>query len=228
VLLRVTRTNVGSPKGREPYGDAGPVVVVGVCEHERGKRGSNGRWRSRGLRCCTRDGGLLALQSRLAEEGSKPPRGALAEDRGLERRRKRRGRGSRQVWTGKMSDEREFSVVDVSKPIQLTSKPGLAPCSGKNLGDIRLLPRWCPAYRQHEPGPGSRMEHVKARTILLNRIQGCGGCGEARGRTSSGRIREELSTVAGALADSPVVAVIRLRIAVGWGAKGWGCPGGCV
>jgi hypothetical protein len=30
---------------------------------------------------------------------------------------KRRGRGPRQVWTGKMSDEREFSVVDVSKPI---------------------------------------------------------------------------------------------------------------
>ena len=29
----------------------------------------------------------------------------------------------------------------------------------------------------------------------------------------------------GALADSPVVAVIRLRIAVGWGAKGRGCPG---
>jgi hypothetical protein len=29
----------------------------------------------------------------------------------------------------------------------------------------------------------------------------------------------------GALADSPVVAVIRLRIAVGWGAKGRGRPG---
>jgi hypothetical protein len=29
----------------------------------------------------------------------------------------------------------------------------------------------------------------------------------------------------GALADSPVVAMIRLRIAVGWGAKGWGRPG---
>ena len=29
----------------------------------------------------------------------------------------------------------------------------------------------------------------------------------------------------GALADSPVVAVIRLRIAVGGGAKGWGRSG---
>jgi hypothetical protein len=46
-----------------------------------------------------------------------------------------------------------------------------------------------------------------------------------RGRIPSGGIREGLSTVAEALADSPVVAVIRLRIAVGWGAKGWGCPG---
>jgi hypothetical protein len=124
-----------------------------------------------------------------------------------------------------MSDERGFSAVDVSKSIEKTSKPGPDPRFGKNLGDIRLLPRWCPAYRQHEPGPGSRMELVKARTILPNRIRGCSGVGEARGRTSSGRIREELSTVAGVLADSPVVAVIRLRIAVGWGAKGRGRSG---
>jgi hypothetical protein len=38
--------------------------------------------------------------------------------------------------------------------------------------------------------------------------------------TLSGRNREGQSTGVGALADSPVVAVIRLRIAVGWGAKG--------
>ena len=84
------------------------------------------------------------------------------------------------MWTGKMSDEREFSVVDVSKPIQKTSKPGSAPRSGKNLGDIRLLPRWCPAYRQHEPGPGSRVEHVKAQTILRNCIQRRGVWGSER------------------------------------------------
>jgi hypothetical protein len=60
------------------------------CEHERRKRGSEGWW-LRGVRCCMGDGGLLVLQSRLAEDGSKPPRGALAEDRCLERRRKRRG-----------------------------------------------------------------------------------------------------------------------------------------
>ena len=66
---------------------------------------------SRGLRCCRGDGGLVALQGRPAEAGSKPPRGALAEDRGLERRGKRRGIGSCQVWTGKMCDGRESSVV---------------------------------------------------------------------------------------------------------------------
>ena len=80
-----------------------------------GSEAGMGNGRSRGLRCCMGDGGLLALQSRSAEAGSKPPRGALAEDRGLERRGKRRGKGPRQVWTGKMSDGRKSSVVNVSK-----------------------------------------------------------------------------------------------------------------
>src|SRR5258707_15693616 len=35
--IRMTGTNVGSPKGREPYGDAGPVVVVGVTPHQGGR-----------------------------------------------------------------------------------------------------------------------------------------------------------------------------------------------
>jgi hypothetical protein len=30
----MTETNVGSPKGREPYGDTGLVVVVGVTPHQ--------------------------------------------------------------------------------------------------------------------------------------------------------------------------------------------------
>jgi hypothetical protein len=28
---------VGSPNGREPYGDGGPVVVVGVTPHQGGR-----------------------------------------------------------------------------------------------------------------------------------------------------------------------------------------------
>src|SRR5664280_111896 len=124
-----------------------------------------------------------------------------------------------------MSDERRFSVVDVSKPHEVTSKPRLAPCLGRSLGDIRLPPRWCPAYRQHEPGPGSRVEHVKARPETA---------GQHSKRLSAGRREGELQaaeSVRGrvpmpdAPADSPVVAVIRPRIAVGWGAKGRGRPG---
>ena len=90
----------------------------------------------------------------------------------------------------------EFSAVDVSKPPQTTSKPELLAYSGKNLGDSRLLPRWCPAYRQHEPDPGSRLEHVKARPDTEGSAPSKWG-GHARGRTPGGGIREGLSTDAG-------------------------------
>ena len=36
-LLRTTGTNVGSPKGREPYGDGVPVVVAGVTPGQGGR-----------------------------------------------------------------------------------------------------------------------------------------------------------------------------------------------
>ena len=100
--------------------------------------------------------------------------------------------------------------AEASKANQMTSKPGSGLCSGMSLGITRLLPRWCPAYRQHESGPGSRTEHVKARPDTA-----AGRELVARGRTPSGGIRKELSTVAGALADSPVVAGKPLRVAVG-------------
>src|SRR5215469_15971395 len=35
----MTGTNVGSPKGREPYGDTGVVVVVRVTPHQGGREG---------------------------------------------------------------------------------------------------------------------------------------------------------------------------------------------
>ncbi len=41
--------------------------------------------------------------------------------------------------------ERKRSVEDVSKEIQMASKPRLTRCLGMSLGDTRLLPRWCPA-----------------------------------------------------------------------------------
>src|SRR5450759_3028812 len=124
-----------------------------------------------------------------------------------------------------MSDGRESSAVDVSKNTQMTSKPESAPCSGRNLGDIRLLHRLFPGYRQHAPGQCLREDHVKARPETA---------GQHSNRLSAGRREGELQAaesvrgrvpMPGAPADSPVVAVIRPRIAVGWGAKGRGRPG---
>jgi hypothetical protein len=36
-LERMTETNVGSPTGREPYGDTVPVVVAGVATCQGGR-----------------------------------------------------------------------------------------------------------------------------------------------------------------------------------------------
>jgi hypothetical protein len=36
-LLATTETNVGSPTGREPHGDGGPVVVAGVTTGQGGR-----------------------------------------------------------------------------------------------------------------------------------------------------------------------------------------------
>ena len=77
-------------------------------------------------------------------------------------RGERHGKGAPVSASGAdREDERKRTVGDVSKPIQLTSKPGSAPYPGMSLGDTRLLPRRCLAYRQHEPDPGARMERVK-------------------------------------------------------------------
>jgi hypothetical protein len=68
-----------------------------------------------------------------------------------------------------------------------------------NLGDIRLLPRWCPAYRQHEPGPGSHMERVKACPDTAHRVAG----GEREGsKRRNPRGAEYRSGDAGGLAGS--------------------------
>jgi hypothetical protein len=97
----------------------------------------------------------------------------------------------RQVRVGKMSDGRKSSAVDVSKTVQTTSKPGSHHNPGMSLGGARVLPRRRPAYRQHEPDQGSSTEHVKASPDTA------AGEPAARGRTPSGGIREEQSTVAG-------------------------------
>jgi hypothetical protein len=92
----------------------------------------------------------------------------------------------------------------------MASEPGLHHGPGMSLGDTRLLPRRCPAYRQHEPSPGFRTEHVKARPDTA------AGSGRRRegGLQAAKTVRSRVPS-RGALADSPVVAVKFLRIAVG-------------
>ena len=119
--------------------------------------GGSGGYRIRRLRCCTRDGGWLALRSLPAGGGFKAPcAAAVTAVRG-----ERHGKGALsacQLGTGKMVGNICRGRVERCKA---TSEPGPPVCPGKSLGDTRLLPRRRPAYRQHEPGPGSRMERVK-------------------------------------------------------------------
>jgi hypothetical protein len=124
------------------------------------------------------------------------------------------------VWVGEMSDGRSWSsAVDVSKRAKLMSKPGPPGCSGKSLGVTRLLPRRHPAYRQHEPDQGASMERVKAQPDTA------AGSTVARGRTPSGGIREEQSTVAGCAGGLARSSYEARAYRSGGGAKGRGCPG---
>jgi hypothetical protein len=126
---------------------------------------------------------------------------------------------SRQVWVGEMSDGRKSSAVDVSKSVKTMSKPGLRLGSGTSLGGTRSLPRRHPAYRQHEPDQGSSMERVKAHP------ETAAGRPAARGRTPSGRIREEQSTVAGRAGGLARSSYEASAYRSGGGAKGRGCSG---
>src|ERR1022692_2261091 len=101
----------------------------------------------------------------------------------------------------------------------MTSKPGSRLHPGRNLGVTRLLPRGCPAYRQHELGPGSRAEPVKACPDTAAGLTG----GERE--TSKRRIREELSTGAGCAAGLACSSRETSAYRSGGGAKGRGCPG---
>src|SRR5664279_2411628 len=96
---------------------------------------------------CIGDGGagllgLAVLRGRPTGGGRKPPQGAPVKSRGAERLRKRRATSASGVG---QEGERKRSAEDVSKEIQMTSKPRLTRCFGISLGDTRLLPRRCPA-----------------------------------------------------------------------------------
>ena len=123
---------------------------------------------------------------------------------------------ARQVWVGEMSDGRKSSAVDVSKFLKMMSKPGPPYCPGTSLGVTRLLPRRHPAYRQHDPDRGASMERVKASPDTAAVPSA------ARGRSPSGRIREELSTVAGRAGGLARSSCEASAYRSGCGAKGRG------
>jgi len=98
------------------------------------------------------DGGLLALRSRPAGEGFKPPSAALAEDCCGERD----GKGAQDASGGDQEDVALNApvaglAVDASLLDKAVSKPGVTFWLGMSLADTRLLARWCPAWRRREP-----------------------------------------------------------------------------
>src|SRR4026209_392632 len=109
--------------------------------------------------------------------------------------------------------------TEASKANQMTSKPGSGLCSGRSLGVTRLLPRWCPAYRQHESGPRSRPEDANARLDAVTEQL------VDRGRTPSGGIRKEPSTVAGRAGGLTRSSCEVPAYRSGGGGKGGGGPG---
>ena len=126
---------------------------------------------------------------------------------------------ARQVWVGEMSDGRSMSsAVDVSK-VADDVKTRVSACAlGGAWGLPGLLPRRRPAYRQHEPDQGASMERVKAHPDTA--AEGL----VAIGRTPSGRIREEQSTVAGCAGGLARSSCEVSAYRSGGGAKGRGRP----
>jgi hypothetical protein len=129
---------------------------------------------------------------------------------------------SRQVWVGKMSDGREPSAVDVSKPLSRCRNQGSSTVLGLAWGAPVLLPRRHPAYRQHDPDRGASMERVKVYPETAAERPA------ARGRAPSGRNREEQSTVAGCAGGLARSSYEARAYRSGGGAKGRGCPGSWV
>jgi hypothetical protein len=107
------------------------------------------------IRCCVRDGGV-ALHSRLAGGGCKPPQGAPVKSRGAELVEKaghepvrceprRRAKANHPMTRRKRRDDIET---------------GASRYSGMSLVDTCLLTRRCPALRWRELGSGSGTERV--------------------------------------------------------------------
>jgi|SRR3982074_3420171 len=96
-----------------------------------------------------------------------------------------------QVGVGKTC----VTAFEVSKERRLTSEPGCLRDPGMSLAGARLLARWCPAWRQREPGQAAFAWNGRERDPKLP--PGQGGKRERPLRLKPGG----LSTVAGTQAD---------------------------
>src|SRR5260370_16100265 len=103
------------------------------------------------MRCCTGDEGLLALRSRPAGGGFKPPSAALAEDC----RGERDGKGAREASGGDQEDVALNApvagfAVDASLLEKVASKPGVTFWPGMSLAGALLLARSSPPLGRPE------------------------------------------------------------------------------
>jgi hypothetical protein len=122
-----------------------------------------------------------------------------------------------------MSDGQVWPLPsEASKPHEMASEPGRFLGPGMSLGGTRLLLRWRPAYRQHEPSLGSRTEHVNA---WPDTAAGSDPGGERE--DPKRRKREGQSTVAGRAGGLSRSSCEVLAYRGRGGAKGRGRPGLC-
>ena len=137
------------------------------------------------------DEGCMALRSRPAEGGFKPPATALAEDRCGERRRKSRD----MIPAGASRGDERWSQCGLCRPkrrkcVRRHQNQG----HGGVLGSVWGISAYCPDGVRRtgsmNPASGSRTEHVNACR------ETAAGRPAARRRIPGGRIREGQSTVA--------------------------------
>jgi hypothetical protein len=136
------------------------------------------------------DEGCMALRSRPAEGGSKPPTTALAKDRCGERRGK--SRDSIPAGVSRRDERRpKFGPCRLKRRKHLRRHQNQS--LGATLGRVWEISAYCPGGVRRKgsmnPVSGSRTEHEKACQ------ETAAGRPAARGRTPSGRIREGQSTV---------------------------------
>jgi hypothetical protein len=120
--------------------------------------------------------------------------------------------------------ERERTTDEVSKSFLMTSKPRRSGGFGMSLGDTCLLPRWCPACRWRELGPGFGAErgNLSPRYRATVHLADGGHPVVERENPKWQKPQGAEYRLRGAGADRLVVAMMPGNAG---GAKGTACPG---